>query len=561
MLIVVFIMNILEKIITTFNNDTAKDKLKLFIYILIIAVYPFLFIKYGLNFTDGPYHYLNFETLNNRSIMTFGATFMGHLLFRVFGGNFVTYRIIMALMSLVSIFILVTFISKEKMNVKLKWIANSVLLFFSLGIYILSWDIFTMFFLSIILLFIYKYYINPNLFFLLLISVVLSLMVSVKITNIIVIPILIILQIMNRNKIRINKRIFHLLFMLILSGILYYILYRIFLAQFTTPQSINVPTNLDINYLISRTFVSRIKTYVRNTIYMVKLLCVFIALEHLYNAFASKNKNRKIINLIVFSVLLIYYFYEIGKTPWSSMIIIIALFYLVTFKLLYLEIIKKNKRKIRFYLVLILISFIPAVGSDTGITKASMIIVCILPIMIIQLEKELNKNSFRFINLIISQFVILAVINIGLIRNTYEDGRVLSLNSSVDHPKLRFIKTTKARKNQILKFLSFYKKNSKKGKTIFIGYNAHLYNYLISEKSYPEQSFFMIEDDEIDILIEFIDKNEVYSIIYVYGYPDISYHYGEDTDKWIKAINESGFETEDKGNNYVIFKNRKISHQ
>lgn len=460
------------------------DKLKNFLALVFLLVWSLTLATQGLDFGDAGWQLTAYDNIISYpqgvqySFMYYLSVLSGHLWQLIFpGGGLYWSRVGMVLF-----FLLVFFISRTLFKIyypRHNWTGSLVLVYLFIyqgGPESLNYDVFTMFFNSLIVLFLFLGLTKKQQSLLFLSGLILGLNIFIKISNLAGILFFIVLPfhayLKNWNSRRL-LRYTGLTFVGFISGILLILLVMKLLHHetyfcrnlaFLTEMS----TSGDATHGLAQLFLSYLKGY--GKIFLITgialILVLFVRYMFRKNPQIIRTKEYRIVMILLiisFGLLALI----VGNPVWSKVrYLFFGLMFLNGFVLLLLRrVAVKTRLLISLGLILL---FISPLGSDSGLEKMVWGSWILGPMLFLQLRKghyaSIGSGKIRFQGNreLYKTFILMFTIAILTYawNNTYNDpGSRLQKRYRVVHPELRGIYTTEKRAlvvNQLLAELPNY---------------------------------------------------------------------------------------------------------
>ena len=183
--------------------------------------------------------------------------------------------------------------------------------------------------------------------------------------------------------------------------------------------------------------------------------------------------------------------------------------------------VKRGQRRVLstdivFGCTVLVFSLIPAAGSNTGLLKIASVL--FLPV---------TTAAFWFYfsspmkHITISAIMLAAVcIPVQRIKTQYEEAPIQKTNSAVDHPYLYGVLTTPERKCYLEIILNEVKERNRQ--CIFVGKMRHIFEYLTGSSGEYSQNFWgtLNDDNYVMDLKKYLQTNKIDSIFIVSDYPE-----------------------------------------
>jgi hypothetical protein len=493
------------------------------IYIFFIVIYPFLFIQYGLDYTDGPFTYIGyaghgFEFFN----VTFLSVLIGSWWASVFGDSIISFRISATLLEIISITIPVFFLSRNDcIKIKLRYLALAVIFSTTLNGYILNYDVISLFFLSLIATGFLLYLKDGGYLLLVLVGALTALVASTRLPSIVVIfPVLSILcfQVYSK-KLSAREGIILTGSYLVTFSALFFLLRTLFITTGTSSPQLGATHSL-FNVL---------KSEARDGAIVFEMMAVLSLLALLYNKLSALSISAVYIRAILSVIISLYLLVRIIPPAynWNISLFYSAIVLWILLVLLYDSYRKNNQDDIAVYLFCIMLGFVPALGSDTGLLKLSSGYIILMPVLLYQFRNiHLPKEDVINIRLLALFVIGLSIFNKAGLGRTYEDQPIRQLTAEVDHKKLRWIKTSKERKDQIESVLSKVNElraSDPHSNFMFYGSKAYLFTYLTDSKIPYSTPFYMTYQNKEDEqrMSDYLSENSARPYVFlIFDYPD-----------------------------------------
>lgn len=529
-------INSVKSIIVFLENNKAFS----FSCFVATSLYFFSGIFFGIDFTDSFYH-LN-QALNPADGIYLYPFFLSSLLIKwmvgVAGPEIIFLRIINSTLLYFSI-LMPFFINKVEAN-KLKllnFISLVLILFAPFNVNILGYDTLSIFILSLIFSLTILYFKKKQIYLIFILSILSAAAVLIRIPNILVVPILIIaIGLIEKvrsgtfsGKTLIPPLVFFLLTTLcIFFGYFwYYPNFEVFFQASANATSHNLE-NLLHHYLVDGVQLVIYLFFILGGFLLIKKLKVRVPVVLLYG----------LLGVIFF--LLLSTFVALTKYSQKYSFLLTAL--AISFSIIQ---VLKNKRDMLHYknLVLylfIIFLFINPFGSDTGLLKATSLVV-LLPFVLSAVNFRINSYWF---------FVWIIIIPFSILENfykSYEDQKILVLDQRLKLDLLDPIHTNKTRSEFLINVdLEIKKLEEENIQAFFYGDKSHVFHYLYPETDLNINSFFQPVQDLIYYpkMMQAIKQKKRVAIFLVDSYPENIKK--EETFFDIKLI-ENGFEKITKG--------------
>jgi hypothetical protein len=493
------------------------------VYVFFIAIYPFLFIRYGLDYTDGPFTYIGytghgFEFFN----VTFLSVLIGSGWASIFGDSIISFRIFATLLNIISITIPVFFLSRnDYIKIKLRYLALAVIFSTTLTCYVLNYDAISLFFLSLTATGFLLYLRDGRYLFLILTGALTALVASTRLPSIVVIfPVLSVLcfQIYSK-KLSAREGVILTGGYIITFAATFLLLRKLFITTDTSSPQLGATHSL-FNVL---------KSEARDGIILFEMMAVLSLLALIYNKLRALSMSAVYIRVILSIIISLYFLVRIIPPiyNWNISLFYSAIILWIPLVLLYDSYRKNSQDDIAVYLFCIMLGFVPALGSDTGLLKLSSGYIILMPVLLYQFRNILQPKE-GVVNLrLLALFVIgLSIFNKAGLGRTYEDQPIRQLTAEVDHKKLRWIKTSRERKDQIESVISKVNElrtSDPHSNVMFYGSKAYLFTYLTNSEIPYSTPFYMTYQNKEDEqrMSDYLSENTARPYVFlIFDYPD-----------------------------------------
>lgn len=419
---------------------------------------------FGLDFTDSFFHINAARSVEGKELYSsfFLSSVFINFISEYLGEDLIIFRLINSSLLYISIF-LPFLIGKKSINgIGLFYIGCILYLISPLNANILGYDTFSIFFISLIFSTYLKYVgSNKKNYWILILSILGALTVFIRLPNVIVILILFSFLIAHGHR----KKAF---IFLLLAGIFiwsgYYLVYRNF-GNFIN-SIYGAKSHLTINLIIA---------YFKDAVSIILYILFIGSIYFIYHRWKGYNnfyRNSAILVLISVFVLLFISFSGYWK-DYSLFLTALAVTWIgvVLFR-------EKKETRLNKMISLFFISllFVIPFGSNTGLLKASLMLV-LFPFVLSQ-NKEKKISIWKLILMVMLPFSLMENFS-----QTYEDGSIIRVTDGSNLKKLKPIMTTEFRNafiNSINKEVDSLEQSG--FDVIFYGNKSHLFNYL-----YPSQ--------------------------------------------------------------------------
>lgn len=547
-------------------TNRLTDKLSVIeipIYLFLILVFPFMWMSFGLNFTDGPYHF----QLYNGNLPARQFSFLyGHLgagWILLAGDSMISFRILAALLNILIVVIpgLVFFGQSIPLREKLRYIAIALTLITGFTNYTLGYDNFSKLVLasSVLVAFYYLQTSQRYLILILIMGILTAIGTAIRLpTLLMAFPLMFLIVAVNKiNRGKIKRMITHLGLFLAAMLFSYAILWWVAGSDGVNPSAKNIaaqkhsPVVKENTITISESnelggFLGKKKDseltrhamsyklknivdkYIQNgfRIFEIMGVLVLLGVAWLHRMILKKWRYVFIFLLAILFIIYSYQTFLFVSYNRELSFLISSMALLLIMVLFYQALTRRDNTLVMFTVLLFLTGFVSVGGSNTGLLKLSGTYLFILPLVLFFLNQKLKRDHMKGIMLIIGLITLLVVSNKLYFGNTYEDGRIKDLTASITHDKLKGIRTTPARKQQveeILNLVSMIEDKEDQAKYIFYGTRGWLYNYLLDLKQPYPHTFWMTFDNqkEAEIFSRYLTNEEIKPYVFlVMDYPD-----------------------------------------
>lgn len=445
---------------------------------------PYLLSHFSLNFADEPYQILNafeYEKNPQAPLTSCISTIWGG----VFGWSLISFRYLAATISNITLILGGGYLYKHcrKINLTLFTVGFSAFLLSLVQqkSYLYGWDIFSNLFIVCNLIILLSFYKRESIKKLILLSLFTSCAILCRIPNVVILPIIAFLIFISTNVRTLRHILTYLLFSIVFIFLWVVLLYGN-LSEFISSIEANKIDSHSINAIFNyyiHDLIRNIKTY---------SMCgsVFIAIW-LTKYFKTRRPTTALIFLIGFLTMFYPLFivratdaYNGGINSYLSALFLIFLTYLLIKSE---DLSKIHKQHLRLVLLtLAIFSFIPTMGSNTGVFKA--LNASIYPLLI-AIGYKYAGYSIRFFSIIIIGCIMLyAPLNKRIV--LFQDKGVAFTTCKLTHPDLKRIWTTPKNSEYISKSLTLVQKHLSDNQHILIlgdDANRFMFEYLLRSRT------------------------------------------------------------------------------
>ena len=351
---------------------------------------------------------------------------------------------------------------------------------------------------------------NPKTYVLLILSLLCSISILIRLPNAVVLPIIIFIILYKQKQENIEANLFlikypllFLLSSLLCVGLVYCLYYK--------EWSIFLEASLgSVSHDLEALFLRYIKDGLK-----VILFCTFITASFFLFKQITKRKSKA----FAYGIILMIYFFFVPFfliAGYSYPLFLVAMALCVAGIHMYNTSGKSRRLEYLTLFVFVIFLFINPVGSNTGLLKASFLIL-LLPFILSSIKLK-EKNFWISIIIVLIPFSIF-----GKLYRTYEDGNIFTLDSALKFDKLYPIRTSDKRQEFLQEIDQEVKKLREQGfKVYFYGNKSHIFQYLYPNTTLGIKAF----DQPVDDLIFFphiknkFKNNSKVAIFLIANYPE-----------------------------------------
>jgi len=469
------------------------------IALLFAVLYYLFFAQFGIDYYDTFYH-INLYLSSSKDPMFFGSTIIGNLFYTVFGSELILFRVF-AFLLIISMFILPYFFLRDKFfKYTPVFFILLVLIYAPTHHNYLSYDVFTIFFLTVFILLLFLYNKNSSYCLLITLSLVSAIVIAVRLPNLTILPFSFLAFLItfynNKQKMFIHYTIY--LFAVMVFYFLFVYLYYDNLVNFKEAFKA-----ASLNKGESHTFMHLIKVYSKSVFIILIFIVFLLIVNHVYT------KYSKLLSLLFFTV---GYYFLVFEYQFSYRLgaFLHALTIFLILQLWFKD--RSNIKKNLLFMILItfVFSFVSSLGSDTGMHKSSYIFL-FLPIFLGYLEYK------KFYYYLLSIMLVFSITQ--RIGKTYYDEPSIYCDTSFEMNGLKYVKTIPQKHeaiNEIYKEINLLKDQ---GYEIdFFGVRSHIFVFLNNQSQNTYSSFFMnnLDKNEMQITKDLINKKSEQKHIIVF---------------------------------------------
>lgn len=496
------------------------DNKFILIFLLLISIaYPLYFTAFGIDFTDTFFHFNNVtnygETGNFNSSMTFLSTFFLFNWGRLFGHTVLNYRILNVMLC-VLILLLPFFYFRKQLNHKIYFILVliSSIAYVSLLKSLIGYDSISDFFILNSFFSLVLYINQQGRIYLVSASFFIALATATRIPDILLVVFSIavfLISFLLKLK-SLKEVVYDSITVLFFTLLFYSIIVLAVFDSFSEYWELLTVKNLNQTYSVS----GLIGKYLFSLLFVLKVLAV-VGIAIVLMSYNIKNHfQNKVKNTICLGSLFLFFIFKVGGSSYFTALswTFTALFIIIFFCLLRSESITKTDKVI--VIMSLFFSFLPALGSNTGLLKANVVFYILFLV---------SYYNFKERKIILAVFFV--VFFFGLherFQNTYDDRPYSELNATFNSPFLKDIRSSKTRANGVNEVEILSKRIvENNNQVIFYGMNSHVYNTVTSIKSTLSKSFdrSFYNKNEIAVFDKYLLNNDnVFFIVtnkYVWG--------------------------------------------
>jgi len=551
--------------------NEAKTKLapqaigEILIYLLVILVYPFLFIRLGQEYTDGPFHMMSYIGLRSPSWMTSLQTALGTAWMRVTGDYVISYRILTRVLVWIAMVIptcIVVGFKKNSINT-LRCLAISVILMTNMFLNNLSWDTLSYFLIAVIYALSAIYLFRDKSIMLVFIGVICGILGLVRFPSLfIILPLIVLIAFKNTNE-RPKWEIMGLdaVLMTIPSIIVYYLLSLWLRGMY--PASVLHGSGTEGSGLT--TAISQIihaivplgYRYVNESMRVLELLGILTLLALMWSFRKEITKKHFwVVSALIFIVSL-YFVMTLLRSPYGRHLwLFLASISLV---LICYSMWKSKSENEGKYFIFFMFSFmigpVSVIGSDTGLYRLFMGYSFVLPLAMIYATAKLGNDMKKGLTLLLGLAVFFSIINKTFFNTAFDDGKLFQLTAEIDHPKMKGIRTIPARKQHIESMLAVTDSihlNDPGAEVLYYGTSSHLMSYL-TNSSRPMGYFFAMRFDVGEYLSTHVSSDSAPDYVFcVTGYPERDFSFNSSIVE--ELLSNNGYDKINKGHKYIVYR-------
>lgn len=544
---------------TSFYSFMKKFSTPIYGYLFfgLSLFYSFVLVFYGIDFTDTFYHLNSFKDFELSSL-TGLTSLIGIFWMKLFGNNLLSFRILnLLLINFAVIIPFLFFVPKAEKTKSYIFLGSSIVLLASLNANIFNYDTVTLFFLSFASIWIIKYYQTGKKSYLLTYGFFSALLILARFPNIVILPLsIILLLIIEYQKYKKVKKDFLIKFGKVIFLYFFICTIVLVLASFLMYGNINGLFPRVSNSISSIGKHHSLKTMIwRYSSHFVQIF-QYIAVIALLVYFGVKERNfpkkyKYFIHFLIYILISLFLMLGIKIIDYNLNLSLFysALCYALIINYLCFYFKRHENDFITFPLILFGFSIIPSMGSNTGLLKTSLFLLCYFPFLFLFIK----RNRLLYHKIIYKMIFLLVVFSVYTrITNIYEDSSLNNLNCELKYKLIRYIHTTKERCYFIEEVLSDILIEKNKNHPILLyGRVSHIFYYLTNITPLYQHSFWMPFDESSEISrVEEVIKKIKPVIFLLSNYPE-----NNDQNYIINQISKNQF------NNVLLTYDYKISER
>jgi len=485
--------------------DSSKIKI---LFLLLSLAYSFNFIFWGFDFTDS-FYYLTKLSEYDKYPMVSGTLFFGFLWSEIWGNNLIYIRVLAWLLGISSLvlpyFIL---ISRTLWLKKMHYLTLGIIITGPFFINAYTPSIPTLFFLSLSLVFARLYSRLQKNRYLMILGILLSFSVFLRFPNILSLPFVILFiplagsfQYFYKDKkfwyFNLKKLIIFVMTYFVLFYITSLIIHGSSLDYFSKLQESISSSSAGSHSL--KLMILRILKDLNKIVIYTGVLFLFDYIFYYYKKYMQKGYKILMLSMACGLFLFFMYYELLGVSYcYNLKLFYSSLVFFILLKVCFKNLENNNYKAIIQNLILLVFAFILQAGSITGLMGLSSILICFMPILLVESGFSFKKNMY------LMPFVIVFIFFIAReYTYTYEDSRMFSeLTTTIKtQKKLNHVKTSPNRVIFIEDVMNEYSKLTINYNThvVFFGKVSHVFYYLTQNTPPYPMSFDMYPDDNYEI--------------------------------------------------------------
>ena len=537
------------------------------VYLFFIFVYPFLFVRLGQDYTDGPFHMMSFVGLRSPGYMTALHSAIGTLWMKLTGDYVLSYKILARVLAWVAIVLpsLVVLGFKHDSIKKLRSLAISMILLSNLFMSNFSWDILSLFLIAMIYCAAYVYTKNGNSTWLLLIGIITGALGLARLPSLtIILPLLILIIATRTQQKKPSHRVITDSILLLAATLLSYFLINNML-QSVYPASVvhnGGTTTLGVGQRLNHIIASIVPLCYRYTNEAMRVFEMFGILTLLCVLWVNRKKIEKrhyLVTTLMIALLSLYFILTLLRSPYGRnlwLFLSAIVLGLMAFSI-WASSQTKDIFNLRFLVFSFMVGMVSFIGSDTGLFRLFMGYCFVMPFVFYNSQKYLSDDLKKGLTLLLCLAAFFSIINKTLFTTTFDDGTLLRLTEEVSHPKMKWIKTQPIRKQHIEEIVAIadsVKAINPESEMLFYGTSSHLFSYLTDTKRSNIFGWKMdyTDCDRFERYIE--SEDDLDYVFLITGYPEKESGY--DSLPIESVLSQQGYEKTHEGIKYMVYRKR-----
>ena len=500
-----------------------QDNNFFFIICLLITVfYGVYFIQYGVDFNDTFFNAIPFvvyQETGELNPLFFLTSLSGYSIIKFFGNQIIYFKLFHALISLATIFLPLLLINSYKERLKvLPYILLISLIYAPVNQYILNYDTFAYFFIFIHIIILIRYIQNCNYWHLILLSFISAISVGFKLP-LIILPVLVcgILLVYHLLNSKLKAAIFHIFVYILLFLFFYFTIIYLIFGDINVYYTKIFESSDQVGYTFSHLMIGYLRSFVSIIILLAVISFLFYHFRNYQNTRVFKTKYFFI--LVAFWILYFLIIFNM-RLAWRTAILLSSLYLFVLILHLYYALDSKKfnvKKLLLIHFVFIAFYFVPAAGSDTGLTKTA--------IMFLFVSYFISRNYFKSKKFVLFFLIIILPFTIyDRFDQFFGEKSFVKMNTTVKQSNhLKFIKTTKPKADLINDIIMIAREYQNKGQeVVFVSLFSHFFTYELNKAEVKVSKNFRMDVEKpqvVDEISTFINKQKVKPVvIYIQPY-------------------------------------------
>lgn len=534
------------------------------LYTLVIFIYPFLFIRYGMDYTDGPFHMMSYVGLRNPTWMTGLQTYIGTMWMRLTGDFVLSYRILTRILvwfAMVVPTLVVVGWRKSKLNT-LRCLSLSIILFSNLYMNNLSWDTLSYFFIAMIYSLTVAFILHDKSIWLVLIGILTGVLSLIRFPSLsIILPLLVMIYLKRKEANRKLEKISSDFLIMVVPMILTYAFlfiwlhkqYPLSLADSNGTESLGILTAIAE---IIKSLVPLGYKYVNESMRVFEILGIITMMTLLWLRRKKLSKMRPWLIVSMVIVLSIYFVLTLLRSPYGRhLFLFLATIVLVLLGNSILQSkVKGDHKSLIILLFSLLIGPVSVIGSDTGLFRLFMGYSFVMPIALIYASRDLGCDMRKGLTILLCMAAVFSILNKVFFNTVFDDGKLMQLNSEINHPKMKGIKTMEVRKRHIESILAVadsIQHVDPDAEVLYYGTSSHLMSYLTNTKR-PDSYGWLMDFQETKNLEDHLGSEEAPDYVFcITGYPERDKNY--DISGVGQLLRDNNYIEIDEGNKYFVY--------